>query len=210
MKRLIALYILMMSWCMASWADSPLNSTDFYEAYSDHPMVVMAGEHGLGDVIPTELMKFLSDKKAPIDVRLAVVNRLTWFSETNDFRQFENYLIKRCKAKDRWKLQKKLDASTLAVYAYAMAVSNRSDLGEASDLARQAVEKDKEHSFSVAMACALIEAQVHFDNNWAMIYPTVAAVVNDGTLKRDMRQRAVDIIMEYIGLYEKETISIEP
>ena len=197
MKRLIALYILMMSWCMASWADSPLNSTDFYEAYSDHPMVVMAGEHGLGDVIPTELMKFLSDKKAPIDVRLAVVNRL-------------NYLIKRYKAKDRWKLQKKLDASTLAVYAYAMAVSNRSDLGEASDLVRQAVEKDKEHSFSVAMACALIEAQVHFYDSWSKIYPTVAAVVNDGTLKRDMRQSAVDIIMEYIGLYEKETISIEP
>ena len=112
----------MMSWCMASWADSPLNSTDFWEAYSDHPMVVMAGEHGLGDVI----------------VRLAVVKRLTWFSETNDFRQFENYLIKRYKAKDRWKLQKKLDASTLAVYAYAMAVSNRSDLGEASDLNKYA------------------------------------------------------------------------
>ena len=200
----------MMSWCMASWADSPLNSTDFYEAYSDHPMVVMAGEHGLGDVIPTELMKFLSDKKAPIDVRLAVVNRLTWFSETNDFRQFENYLIKRYKAKDRWKLQKKLDASTLAVYAYAMAVSNRYDLEEACDLAHQAVEKDKEHSFSVSMACALIDAQVHFYDSWSKIYPTVAAVVNDGTLKRDMRQSAVDIIMEYIGLYEKETISIEP
>ena len=210
MKRLIALYILMMSWCMASWADSPLNSTDFYEAYSDHPMVVMAGEHGLGDVIPTELMKFLSDKKAPVDVRLAVVKRLTWFSETNDFRQFENYLIKRYKAKDKWKLQKKLDASTLAVYAYAMAVSNRYDLEEACDLAHQAVEKDKEHSFSVSMACALIDAQVHFYDSWSKIYPTVAAVVNDGTLKRDMRQSAVDIIMEYIGLYEKETISIEP
>jgi hypothetical protein len=42
-----------------------------------------------------------------------------------------------------------------------------------------------------------------------MIYPTVAAVVNDGTLKRDMRQKAIDIIMEYIGLYEKETISLD-
>jgi hypothetical protein len=76
-------------------------------------------------------------------------------------------------------------------------------------LVHHAVEKDKEHSFSVAMACALIEAQMHFDNNWSMIYPTVAAVVNDGTLKRDMRQKAIDIIMEYIGLYEKETISLD-
>lgn len=209
MKRLFIICIFFVSCCMLSWADSPLTSTNFSDAYADEPMVVLAGEHGLGDRIPTELLSFLADKKAPVDVRLAVVNRLTWFSETNDFRQFENYLIKRFKAKDRWKLQKKLDASTLAVYAYAMAVSNRSDLQEASDLVHHAVEKDKEHSFSVAMACALIEAQMHFDNNWSMIYPTVAAVVNDGTLKRDMRQKAIDIIMEYIGLYEKETISLD-
>lgn len=209
MKRLFIICIFFVSCCMLSWADSPLTSTNFSDAYADEPMVVLAGEHGLGDRIPVELLSFLADKKAPVDVRLAVVNRLTWFSETNDFTQFENYLIKRFKAKDRWKLQKKLDASTLAVYAYAMAVSNRSDLQEASDLVHYALEKDKEHSFSVAMACALIEAQVHFDNNWSMIYPTVAAVVNDGTLKRDMRQKAIDIIMEYIGLYEKETISLD-
>lgn len=209
MKRLFIICIFFVSCCMLSWADSPLTSTNFSDAYADEPMVVLAGEHGLGDRIPVELLSFLADKKAPVDVRLAVVNRLTWFSETNDFTQFENYLIKRFKAKDRWKLQKKLDASTLAVYAYAMAVSNRSDLQEASDLVHHAVEKDKEHSFSVAMACALIEAQIHFDNNWSMIYPTVAAVVNDGTLKRDMRQKAIDIIMEYIGLYEKETISLD-
>lgn len=209
MKRLFIICIFFVSCCMLSWADSPLTSTNFSDAYADEPMVVLAGEHGLGDRIPVELLSFLADKKAPVDVRLAVVNRLTWFSETNDFRQFENYLIKRFKAKDRWKLQKKLDASTLAVYAYAMAVSNRYDLQEASDLVHHAVEKDKEHSFSVAMACALIDAQMHFDNNWSMIYPTVAAVVNDGTLKRDMRQKAIDIIMEYIGLYEKETISLD-
>ena len=209
MKRLFIICIFFVSCCMLSWADSPLTSTNFSDAYADEPMVVMADEHGLGDRIPAELLSFLADKKAPVDVRLAVVNRLTWFSETNDFTQFENYLIKRFKAKDRWKLQKKLDASTLAVYAYAMAVSNRYDLQEASDLVHHAVEKDKEHSFSVAMACALIEAQIHFDNNWSMIYPTVAAVVNDGTLKRDMRQKAIDIIMEYIGLYEKETISLD-
>ena len=209
MKRLFIICIFFVSCCMLSWADSPLTSTNFSDAYADEPMVVLAGEHGLGDRIPVELLSFLADKKAPVDVRLAVVNRLTWFSETNDFTQFENYLIKRFKAKDRWKLQKKLDASTLAVYAYAMAVSNRSDLQEASDLVHHAVEKDKEHSFSVAMACALIDAQMHFDNNWSMIYPTVAAVVNDGTLKRDMRQKAIDIIMEYIGLYEKETISLD-
>jgi hypothetical protein len=84
---------------MLSWADSPLTSTNFSDAYADEPMVVMAGEHGLGDRIPTELLSFLADKKAPVDVRLAVVNRLTWFSETNDFTQFENYLIKRFKAR---------------------------------------------------------------------------------------------------------------
>ena len=68
MKRLFIICIFFVSCCMLSWADSPLTSTHFSDAYADEPMVVMAGEHGLGDRIPTELLSFLADKKAPVDV----------------------------------------------------------------------------------------------------------------------------------------------
>lgn len=206
MKRFVVLYLMMMSWCMASWADSPLTSTNFSYAYSEHPMVAMAAEYDpLGDPIPEKLLKFLTNKKSPVDIRLAVVNELKWSSEGNNgFGQFTEALIRRYKAKDQFEMAGKLDAKTLAVYAYAMAMNNRYDLYESNRLAHEAVDKDKEHSFSVAMACALIEAQVHFDGSWSKIYPTVAEVVNDTTLKRDMRQSAIDIIMEYIVLYKDE------
>lgn len=206
MKRIVVLYLMMMSCCMASWADSPLTSTNFSNAYSEHPMVVMADEYDpLGDPIPEKLLKFLTNKKSPIDVRLAVVNNIKWGSEGNDgFMQLTEALMRRYKAKDEFELTEKLDAKTLAVYAYAMAMNNRYELNEPNRLAHEAVEKDKEHSFSVAMACALIEAQVHFDGSMYKIYPTVAEVVNDNTLKRDMRQSAIDIIMEYIVLYKDE------
>ena len=61
----------------ASWADSPLTSTHFADAYSDHPMVQMACEEMQYD-ISTTLLNFLANKNEPVDVRLAVVNKIGW------------------------------------------------------------------------------------------------------------------------------------
>ena len=41
MKRLLTAIALMLSFTV-SWADSPLTSTHFADAYSDYPMVQMA------------------------------------------------------------------------------------------------------------------------------------------------------------------------
>ena len=49
-------------WSMAMWADSPLTSTDFNQAYAEHPMVQMAAVIEPGDFIPTSLLDFLSNK----------------------------------------------------------------------------------------------------------------------------------------------------
>ena len=61
----------------AGWADSPLTSTHFADAYSDHPMVQMADQMMQND-IPTTLLNFLADKNSPVDVRLAVINKIGW------------------------------------------------------------------------------------------------------------------------------------
>ena len=55
----------------------------------------------------------------------------------------------------------------------------------------------------VKLCDALIEAQIYLDSDWSKIYPRVASVLHDGSLKLDMRQTAIDNIMEYIGLYEE-------
>ena len=187
----------------AGWADSPLTSTHFADAYSDHPMVQMADEMMQYDM-PTTLLNFLANKNEPVDVRLAVINKIGWnFDGTTVGAQLGEYLMGRYGAKDEKKLVKKLDAGTLAVYAYAKAMSNYFDVKAASELGHQAVKKNKNKSFSVAMASALIDAQVYLDSDWGMVHKVVADVLHDGSLHLDMRQEAIDKIMEYINMYNE-------
>ena len=187
----------------AGWADSPLTSTHFADAYSDHPMVQMADEMMQHDM-PTTLLNFLANKNEPVDVRLAVINKIGWnFDGTTVGAQLGEYLMGRYKAKNEKKLVKKLDAGTLAVYAYAKAMSNYFDVKAASELGHQAVKKNKNKSFSVAMASALIDAQVYLDSDWGMVHKVVADVLHDGSLHLDMRQEAIDKIMEYINMYNE-------
>ena len=203
MKRLLTAIALMLAFT-ASWADSPLTSTHFADAYSDHPMVQMACEEMQYD-ISTTLLNFLANKNEPVDVRLAVVNKIGWnFDGTTVGAQLGEYLMGRYGAKNEAKLVKKLDAGTLAVYAYAKAMSNYFDVKAACELGHQAVKKNKNKSFSVAMISALIDAQVYLDSDWGMIYKVVADVLHDGSLHLDMRQEAIDNIMDYINLYQSE------
>ena len=203
MKKLFAVLALMVM-CTAAWADSPLTSTHFADAYSDHPMVQMACEEMQGN-IPTTLLNFLANKNEPVDVRLAVINKLGWnFDGTPMGEQLGEYLMGRYKVKNETKLVKKLDAGTLAVYAYAKAMSNYFDVTAASDLGHKAVKKNKNKSFSVAMASALIDAQIYLDSDWSLVYKVVADVLHDGSLHLDIRQEAIDNIMEYINLYQGE------
>ena len=142
MKRLLSAITLLLAFT-AAWADSPLTSTYFADAYADHPMVQMASEEMQGD-IPTTLLNFLADKNAPVDVRLAIINKLSWnFDGTPAGTQLCEYLMGRYKVKNEKKLVKKLDAKTLAVYAYAKAMSNYFDVTAASEMGHLAVKKNK-------------------------------------------------------------------
>ena len=202
MKRLLTAITLLLAFT-AGWADSPLTSTYFADAYSDHPMVQMASDDMQGD-IPTTLLNFLADKNAPVDVRLAVINKLGWnFDGTSMGAQLGEYLMGRYKVKSEKKLVKKLDAKTLAVYAYAKAMSNYFDVTAASQMGHEAVKKNKDKSFSVAFISSLIDAQVYLDSDWSMVHKVVGNVLNDGSLHLDMRQEAIDCVMEYINLYKE-------
>ncbi len=203
MKRIFSVLALVVMWT-ACWADSPLTSTHFADVYSDHEMVQMANELQQGD-IPTTLLNFLADKHAPIDIRLAVINKIGWnFNGTAVGAQLCEYLMGRYNVKNEKKLVKKLDAKTLAVYAYAKAMSDYFNVKSASELGHQAVKKNKDKSFSVNLISALIDAQDYLDSDWSMIYKVVADVLHDGSLHLDMRQEAIDSIMDYIGLYQGE------
>ena len=202
MKRFFTIMLLLFSWSIVSWADSPLTSTEFAFAYSSSPMVKMA-KNVKGD-IPSELLAFLANSKAHIDERLAVVNQLGWDIEGTSYgSQLGDHLYEKYSVDNDVDLAEKLDAGTLAVYAYASAMSNYLYVDFASSLGHRAVEKNEGKSFSVAMISALIDAQINLDgDDWSKVYKVVADVVKDKTLKRDMKQEAIDAIMEYIDLYK--------
>lgn len=204
MKRLLTIMLLTLSWALV-WADSPLTSTHFAENYNEHSMVQLALKLSKDSDtnIPVSMLNFLADKKSPIDVRLAVINAIGWnFDGKTSGQQLYEYLTKRYKAKTADKLAKKLDAGTLAVYAYAVAMSDYFNVTEAQEMAHKAVKKDKAKSFSVAFISALIDAQVHLDGDWGKVYKVVNDVLHDGSLHLDMRQAAIDNVMEYIGEYK--------
>ena len=136
-------------------------------------------------------------------MRLAVINAISWnFNGKTSGQQLFEYLSKRYKAQTAEKIAKKVDAGTLAVYAYALAMSNYFEVEEAQKLAHKAVKKDKSKSFSVAFITSLIDAQVYLDSDWSMVYKVVNDVLHDGSLHLDMRQEAIDSVMDYIGEYK--------
>ncbi|MCF6150568.1 MAG: hypothetical protein E3K37_18215 [Candidatus Kuenenia sp.] len=71
-------------------ADSPLTSTEFYEAYMDVKMVQRAH---LQNVMGIEIAEFLSSPDNPIDEKAAVINALSWKFEGNNNAEFYMYYL---------------------------------------------------------------------------------------------------------------------
>ena len=203
MKAISKFFFSMLLACagtLAAHADSPLTSTDFAHCYNDIDMVAEAIANP-GEVNPT-VMNYLADSNVPVDERVAVVNAIGWnFNGLTTGDQFGTYLMSRYNAKNMKKLVKKLDAGTLVVYAYAKAMSNYFNVDDAVVLAEVAVKKDQTNSFTIRYIAALIIAQKLMDSSWSDLYKVVENVYNDGSLRVDMRQCAIDAIWDYIKLY---------
>ena len=59
----------------AVWADSPITSTPFYEAYGELEIVRKAENSGVVDL---EIAGYLYSKSIPIDLKAAVINAVSW------------------------------------------------------------------------------------------------------------------------------------
>ncbi len=77
LKSKIIFFIILFSFLflsLAVFADSPITSTDFYEAYFDVDMVKNAKDSG---VLNNEIAGFLASPVKPLDQKAAVVNALS-------------------------------------------------------------------------------------------------------------------------------------
>ncbi|MEZ4830038.1 MAG: hypothetical protein R3C61_27710 [Bacteroidia bacterium] len=184
------------------YADSPLTSTGISAAYKDSKIVQMASK--TKGELTVELMNYLIKSKNPTDVKIAVINELGWdFDGKNNSATFFDYLKKKKKYKNEDDFLRNGSADLLICMAYLKALDDYFDVEAALTFAQKAKEKNG-GSYTIQIMCALIEAQRAMDSDWCEVYNLTNNVRINESLKRDMRQDAMDIIFEYMDLYKDE------
>jgi len=182
------------------WADSPLTSSDIYKAYINNPMVKKTPLMG---VLNLDLMAYLSDPAAPLEVKVAVINKLGWDTNgKNNASLFLNYLKELRGYHTEVDFTDNCSSAELLCYAYLKAMDDYFDVKKALIIATKASEIEPK-SFSVNFITQLIQAQDIFLEDGCKAYQAVAKVNNNKELLFDMKQEAIEIVFEYMNLYKK-------
>jgi len=180
-------------------ADSPITSTKFADAYMDEPIVVAAVK--ANGVITNELMDYLSGQYNPIDVKMAVINKIGWkISGRNNSELFMQYLMDERGYSSEKRFLKKGTADELLSMAYLKAMDNYFEVDNALKFAQKAVKKNR-RSRTFQLIYGLIRAQKAMDSNWCGVYQITDGIRKNGALMNDMRTRAVGIIYKYMDIY---------
>ncbi len=178
------------------FADSPLTSTDISNAYKDSKIVQLAST--TDGMLNDELMNYLFDSKNPIELKIALISKLGWnFDGKSNSKVFYEYL-----KKNNLKDINEASADILICYAYLKALDNYFDVEEAIIYAQKAKLKNGK-SYTISIICALIEAQKAMDSDWCEVYKLTNNVRLNGTLIKDLKEEAVNIIFEYTDGYRE-------
>ena len=197
--------ILSLSFTVAR-ADSPITSTPFHEAYFDLAIIWDAWETGVLDL---RMAEYLSSPDVPIDAKVAVINALGWDIEgKHNAELYASYI-----ALNRgWSLYEVTDErlaeltdDELCCLGYLAVMDDYFHPENGLPLLELAHES-KPESLTIRLVYGLAKAQAAFDEDWADIWPAVSNVYRGDELVIDMRPAAVDIIFEYMSLYEEYTL----
>lgn len=202
LKKIFSAITTLFMFSFSVFADSPLTSTDFSAAYETEPIVIAASK--TNGVLTDELMDYLTGKNNPVDLKMAVINKLGWnFDGKNNSQIFMNYLMKKYRFDDKEKFAKKAKGDDLLSMAYLKALDNYFEVDEALRLAEKALKKNKK-SRTYNLIHGLIKAQKAFDDNWCEVFQITDRVRKNEKLKNDIKPEAVKIIYDYMDIYAKE------
>lgn len=168
-----------------------------------YAMVIKAGK--TSGILTNEIMEYLISENNPVDVKMAVINKLGWDSDGKyNSTLFFNFLQKKRGYKDRPDLMENGSYHELLCLAYLRAMDNYFDPGWADEMALMALLKDPDNCFACRIISALIVAQIKLaDSDWCGVYNTTDQVKNNTILKRDMKRKAVKIIFRYMDQYKE-------
>ena len=183
-------------------ADSPITSTDFYEAYLHISEVEEANKVG---VLSDKIAQYLLDSENSLDKKAAVINALSW-----DFdRKINAYLFKRhLKAKYQVKddidsLVKVMNDEELFCLGYMTVMDNYFD-PEKSLIYFESASSSIRESYTFQIINALVKTQslLEDQDKWCRIWKTINAVETNKELKVDMNTGGRKIILDYIEIYK--------
>ena len=191
------------------FADSPLTSTGFAEAYMDNEMVAVAAESGYMDA---DIAGYLADPDVALDEKAAVINALSWDidGKTNAL-YFVHFLYSRYlhstmreNNADNYQLfLLSMTSEDRFCYGYLLALDDYFDVRDAEGILA-GVREQLNHSFTAAIIHAVVKAQVLMDGDWCEVWMVTEDVLKDDLLERDMREPAINIIVDYMFLYADE------
>lgn len=195
---LVTMLLLMASPC---YADSPITSTSFSDAYLDVEIVKTAA---YSRTVDQQIAAYLKDNTNPIDIRAAVINALgpDIDDEYNNPEMYSKLIYGKPIAD--LKLEE-LSGDELFCLGYLLAMDDYFDTQNAADILAQAESKLKD-SYTVAMVAGIVYAQGLEVEQWEEIWGTTDAVIKDKSLKMDMYPEAAAIIVDYMSLYSNKPV----
>ncbi len=184
------------------FADSPLTSTDFGNAYLDIPIVQKAFVSK--GSITNEMMDYIDDDANPLDIKLAIINSLGWEHKGVVLSKiFLMYVMKKKNYQSEYNndyLAFKYYATRdeLICYAYMKALDNYFDVVEAFEIAGDALRKSPD-SFAVNMIYNLIKAQgLTAYGEYCYSSQLFLSLKVNPKLKMDMRKESMSYVFEYM------------
>jgi hypothetical protein len=205
MKRMFFLMLILLTFLVslprAGFADSPVTSTSFSQAYADIDLVQQAAEQGIMD---KKLATYLASPKNPIDIKAAIINALSWSTEGKNNADIYASLIYRKKITALH--THSLSGDELFVIGYLLLMDDYMHPLKALPYLEKAKQK-KPTSFTIAIIHAISKAQHQITCD---VWKNIDDVLHNPKLTRELRQEAIDIIADYLYLYEQDKCEEKP
>jgi len=203
MKKILVLVILLkllLIFPAASYADSPITATGFYEAYMDVKMVQRAHLEG---VMGLEIAEFLTSPENPIDVKAAVINALSWrFEGKNNAELYAYYLALLYHVSIVELDTAFLSPDEIFCIGYLTIMDDYFHPDHAVQLLEEAHNLMKD-SFTVSIILALARGQKVTDYDWCEVWRLTEEVLKNKDLRQDLRPDATKMIVDYMVLYKE-------
>lgn len=201
MKQKIIIIAVAMFAAFSVKADSPVTSTYFAGSYFDYAIVLQAeSAHELNETIAD----YLLDEDNPIDVKAAIINAIGWSLDgTSNSEKFKTYIAKKRGITTAQINLDNLSGDELFCLGYFLAYDDYFVVDEALNMLEKAVAKNKT-SFTVNMVYTLVKAQKAMDTDFCKVWKLTAELLNDKTLKRDMKTSAIQLVVDYMILYKQD------